>query len=441
MNSQVTENHWFEDIIDDVALPDSTLPWLQVSRQQARDNIVTLPMPMRQQEAWRYSNIDQLFKHQYHYHDEQFTALDDEDIDGWVYAEQDSYRLVFANGRCVPALSNIGALPSNIVMGSLRAIMATDPALVNRTLALNTWSHTDKFSELNRALLNDGLFVYIPENVVVDKPIEVVYLNISKDQQVLSSPRSVVALEKGARANLVERYTSLGDDSDYFFNGITEVYLHHSARLQHVRIQSESRQARHLSRVVLSQATASEYKGINIASGGLWSRSDIYADINGEHALCELDGLYLVGNQQHTDYHLDVQHNQPHCTSRENFRGIIHGKGRAVFDGRILVNKAAQKTDAQLTNKNLLLVENAEVDTKPQLEIYADDVKCSHGTTVGRIDPNQLFYLRSRGIAQQAARKMLCLGFADQILSAIDDQKLYQFIQSEIARALHQDMT
>jgi len=433
MNAQTANNRWFEDMVDAVNLPDSSVPWLQASRQQAKDNISTLDMPARKQETWRYSNVDELFKHRYRYYDEQFTALDDDDIDAWVYAEEDSHRLVFANGRCVPALSNISRLPDNIVIGSLRAIMSTDPELVNHYLAHNTWAHNDRFNELNRALLNDGLFIHVPENVVVEKPIEVVYLNISHDEQTLSAPRSVVALQTGAQATLIERYTSLGD-TDYFFNGITEVYLQPSARLRHYRLQGESRQAHHLSRVALSQASASEYKGINVAMGGSWSRTDIYAHIEGEHARCELDGLYLVGDKQQTDYHLDVQHKQPHSVSRENFRGIIHGKGRAVFDGRILVNKAAQKTDAQLSNKNLLMVENAEVDTKPQLEIYADDVKCSHGTTVGRIDPNQLFYLRSRGIAEQKARMMLCAGFAEQILAEIEDRPVYEFIQTEITK-------
>ncbi len=186
------------------------------------------------------------------------------------------------------------------------------------------------------------------------------------------------------------------------------------------------------------QDTASEYRGINVSTGGAWSRTDINARFDGEHASCELDGLYTVGKQQYTDYHLDVQHSLPHCRSREDFKGIVYGKGRAVFDGNILVEKDAQKTDAQLSNKNLLLSENAEVDTKPQLVIHADDVKCSHGTTVGRLDPNQLFYLRSRGIDEHEARKMICLGFAEQVLSHVEDAAVHDFLHAQIAAIFNQ---
>ena len=206
-----------------------------------------------------------------------------------------------------------------------------------------------------------------------------------------------------------------------------------NARLQHHRLQHETRNARHLSRIELRQQTASEYHGVNVATGASWSRTDINARFDGPHAVCELDGLYTVGDGQYNDFHLDVLHNVPHCRSREDFKGIVYGDGRAVFDGMILVEKDAQKTDAQLSNKNLLLSQKGEVDTKPQLEIHADDVKCSHGTTVGKLDPNQLFYLRSRGIDQHRARQMICLGFAEQVLSSFDDAAVHDYVQSQMA--------
>ena len=200
----------------------------------------------------------------------------------------------------------------------------------------------------------------------------------------------------------------------------------------------ECNNAHHFSFVAVNQATASEYHAVNLAAGSAWSRTEISTHFSGEHAICELDGLYIVGDNQYTDFHLDIRHNLPNCRSRENFTGIVHGHGHAVFDGRILVEKDAQKTDAQLSNKNLLLVENAEIDTKPQLEIYADDVKCSHGTTVGKIDPNHLFYLRSRGINKEQAYRMLCIGFAEQVLEQVKDVHMQEFIHAHIANIFSQ---
>ncbi|MEJ2399566.1 MAG: SufD family Fe-S cluster assembly protein [Gammaproteobacteria bacterium] len=175
-----------------------------------------------------------------------------------------------------------------------------------------------------------------------------------------------------------------------------------------------------------------------MASGGGWNRTDVNVDFAGTQANCELQGLYTAGSGQYTDIHLDVQHSLPACRSRENYRGIVHGKGRAVFDGRIVVAKDAQGSDASLSNRNLLLSENAEIDTKPQLEIYADDVKCAHGTTVGRLDPQQVFYLRSRGIPEPEARRMLCMGFAEQILATVEDERLHKFMLKEVTDKLQQ---
>jgi Fe-S cluster assembly protein SufD len=319
-----------------------------------------------------------------------------------------------------------------VIIGGLHQMLASEPGRVARLLGQGAWRAADIFSELNTALIDDGIFIQVAANCAVDKPVEVVYLNISADRNVLSQPRTMVILEAGSQASIIERFTGK-DESDYFFNGVTEVSLGENARLQHYRLQNESSRAHHLSRIALRQDTASHYRGFNIANGGAWSRTDISARFDGPHASCDLDGLYTVGERQYTDFHLDIVHSQPHCSSRENFRGIVFGQGRAVFDGRILVEKDAQKTDARLTNKNLMLSKLAEIDTKPQLEIHADDVKCSHGTTVGRLDPNQLFYLRSRGIDEHIARRMICLGFAEQVLTHVDDEKVHDFVHDSIA--------
>jgi len=433
MNIQLAHRKWFEDIVAQNAGTIADSPsWLNEVHRHARHAISDIALPHRKQEAWRYSDLGKLYKQDYHYDTDSISALKAGDIDSWVFSSDNSHRLVFANGRFVAELSTHHALPESIKIGSMQAMLSAEPALVSRWLQQLKSESADVFTELNMALMHDGVFVHVAEHNVVDKPIEVVYLNTSHQQNTLSQPHSLVILEAGARASVVERF--IGADSDtYFFNGITSVWLGANADLRHYRLQNESRRAHHLSHIVLRQDTASEYKGVNIATGGAWSRTNISARFEGQHANCELDGLYTVGEQQYTDFHLDVVHALPDCSSRENFKGIVYGKGRAVFDGRILVEKGAQKTDAQLSNRNLLLTQHAEVDTKPQLEIYADDVKCSHGTTVGKLDPNQLFYLRSRGINEDEARKMICLGFAEQVLANVDDEPVHNFIQHQIA--------
>ena len=434
-----SEQQWFREMLDKNthAIPDTNLDWLNETRNQARESMGQLVIPNRKQENWRYTELDDLYGQYYRAQTAPITALDEEDIDSWVYPAQESYRLVFANGRCVPELSNIEQLPHSIKLASLNAAFTTDTDMLEKWLRQTNWFAPDVFTELNAAMLNDGLFIHVPKDVVLAKPIEVVFLNLSFEYNVLAQPRSLIILEQGAQAKLVERYMSTGE-SEYFFNAMTEIYLGPHARLQHYRLQQESQHARHLSRVAVRQDTASEYQGINLANGAQWSRTDIFSRFDGPHASCDLAGLYTVGADQYTDFHLDVQHRVPQCRSRENFRGIIYGQGHAVFDGRVLVAKDAQKTDAQLTNKNLLLTRNAEVDTKPQLEIYADDVKCSHGTTVGKLDPNQLFYLRSRGISEPEARNMLCLGFAEEILAQVEDVHLHDFMQAQIAQLFTQ---
>jgi len=437
MSTQVLQRQWFDRVLtNNPPLVDAPDPdWLKLQRQQAGERVRQLPLPARKQEGWRYTELGDLFAHSYYNQLAPITGLDEGDIDSWVYSASDSYRLVFANGHCVPGLSNIDSLPDAIKIGSLRAMMSTDDGLVTRVLAQNAADDEDVFGTLNRAFLSDGLLIHVGAGIELSRPIEVVYLNLSFERNVLSQPRSLVVLEDGARIKLVERFVSTGD-STYFFNGVSEIFLGRQSGMQHIRMQDESENAHHLGRVSVSQDTASEYQAIHVATGAAWSRTDIAVRFVGPQADCSLAGVYTAGQRQYTDFHLDVRHSQPACRSREEFRGIVHAQGHAVFDGRVLVEAGAQKTDAMLNNRNLVLGEDAEVDSKPQLEIYADDVKCGHGSTVAGIDPQQLYYMRSRGISLETASRMLSLGFAEQVLSQIGDARLHGFISGCLSARL-----
>ncbi|MDX1698758.1 MAG: Fe-S cluster assembly protein SufD, partial [Thiohalobacterales bacterium] len=293
------------------------------------------------------------------------------------------------------------------------------------------------FSALNSAAIEDGLFIHVAQGHQPDRPIEVLHLTTAPVDAVVAQSRNLVLLEEGSQATIIERFTC-PDGSLYFNNCISEIFLQKEACLEHYRLQDESPAAYHMHSLFIDQQVRSRYRSAGFALGGAWSRAELKIELLGESAVAELDGLYVTGEQQLSDMHLDIHHAVPDCASYTNCKGLLHGRGRAVFDGRIEVRPHAVKSDAQLHNANLLLSRNAEVDTKPQLEIYADDVKCSHGTTVGQLDPAQLFYLRSRGIDEAEARRLLCLGFAGEILERCPITPLREHVESMVSGRLSQ---
>ncbi|EXJ16793.1 Fe-S cluster assembly protein SufD [Imhoffiella purpurea] len=410
--------------------------WLESQRLLARERLADLGVPDRKTEAWRYTSLKGLMEQGFGRTGETMAALQPDDLEEVLVPGLDAQRILLVNGRYLPELSGQGDLPAGVRIGGLRELLASEPDRLREHL--NAVAETDAqplFAALNTAGLDDGLVLWVGRGVVLERPIELVHLSVGLDEPRVAQPRHLVVLEDGAQATLIERYVSLGD-SIYCTNTVLELSLGRDALLRHDRIQMESANAFHISGLYLTQGADSRYLGVNIGLGASWSRTDLNCRFQGEHAECDLQGLYVAGDGQLMDYHLDVQHTQPNCNSREIFKGILHGHGRAVFDGRVFVAREAQKTDAAMSNRNLLLSESAEVDTKPQLEINADDVKCSHGTTVGQIEPEMLFYLRSRGIGASLARRMLCLGFAEEIIQRLSAEALRDHVSERVGRRL-----
>ncbi|MGB5260060.1 MAG: Fe-S cluster assembly protein SufD [Gammaproteobacteria bacterium] len=414
----------------DAAQPD----WMGAARDAAVQALNTLPLPDRKQEAWRYTRIDALLKQQF-LPAADAPAVPTATLNDCLLPAFDAWRLVFANGRFMPWLSNLHDLPAGAQLCNLREALTTNPEQLAAWFGQSAQHDGHVFTALNTALVNDGVYLHIDSGVELERPIEVIYFNQSADAPLLHQPRSLVVLGSDARATLVERYIG-PEPSVYFQNHLTEIVLGAGAVLSHDRLQDESRSAFHLGSVYLSQQQHSHYRGTTLAFGGRWTRTEYHSTFREAGATCELNGLYTVGDQQLNDFHLDVRHTVPDCTSREQFKGVLYGKGRAVFDGRILVEKQAQHSDAVLTNDNLMLSRDAEVDTKPQLEIHADDVKCSHGTTVGQLDPLQVYYLRSRGIDAVAARRMLCLGFAGEVLDTLETEAVRKLAAGRLTEIL-----
>lgn len=422
------------------------VPWLDAMRAAARERVAALGVPAAKAEGWRYTSPRALLE-------AGFTpagappALTLTDLAPLLVPGMAAHRLVLVNGRYVPALSEPGDLPRGARLGGLREALTQDPDALAGLLTAVAGDGAHVFTALNTAALDDGAVLLLERGVLLQRPVEILHVATGaasatdagvvagRGPAALAQPRHLIRLADGAQATVIERWVSLGDGA-YANNAVVEIELGRDAVLKHRRIQAEGPAGFHLSGVYSRQRQGSRYEAVNIGLGAGWARTDLVARFSGEHADCELNGLYLAGDGQVIDYHLDVQHDLPNCASRENFKGILYGKGRAVFDGLVYVAKDAQKTDAAMSNRNLLLSPNAEVDTKPQLEIYADDVKCSHGTTVGQIEPEMLFYLRSRGISAAVARRMLCLGFAGEIIDALGDEALAHQLAEQVGERL-----
>lgn len=425
---------WLTDPADpsNGARPD----WLETHCLLARARAQGLGLPDTKTESWRYTSLKGLMERGFGRVGESMTALQPDDLDELLIPGLDAHRVLLVNGRYLPGLSAHGELPAGVRVAGLRELIAGEPDRLRGHL--NAVAEADSqplFTALNTAGLDDGFVLFIPRGVVLERPIELIHLSVGLDEPRVAQPRHLVVLEDAAQATLIERYVGLGD-SIYCTNSVLELALGRDAALRHDRIQMESPNAFHLSALYLTQAAGSRYLGVNIGLGGSWSRTDLNCRFQGEHAECDLQGLYLAGDRQLMDHHLDVLHTQPNCTSRETFKGILYGRGRAVFDGRVLVAPQAQKTDAAMSNRNLLLSEGAEVDTKPQLEISADDVRCSHGTTIGQIEPEMLFYLRSRGLTASLARRMLCLGFAEEIIERLSSVAVRDHVSEQVGQRL-----
>ncbi len=389
--------------------------WLLLRQQQAARQLQQLHMPERREEGWRYTPLPPVVEHDFKPAEPEEELLFADDVAQLRLTEPDSPCIVLLNGFFMEELSSLPE-DGSLEIRNLNTALHGGSSEVFARLGELSGEQPHLFTALNTAMIGEGAYLRIPAGTVVAKPIEILHVSISFESEFIAQPRLLVVLEEGAQAVLIEHYEHLSDTL-CLNNMVAEIFLESGAQLLHPRLQSESLRTRHLSSLHIRQAAGSRYQGTTLALGGVWSRTEFHVGFSGSGADCQLNGFYLAGDKQSHDMHLDVIHAVPGCTSRERFKGILYGHSRAVFDGDVVVKADAQKTDARLTNDNLLLSRDAEINTKPRLEIYADDVQCSHGTTVGQIDPEMLFYLRSRGIPPAQAIQMICEGFAAEILA------------------------
>jgi Fe-S cluster assembly protein SufD len=327
-------------------------------------------------------------------------------------------RLVFLDGHYAAGLSAIGPQPEGVAIGSLAEALGSQAERIAPNLGQGASEEANAFAALNTAFFQDGAFVLVSAGTFVAAPIHLLFLSTGREAGATSHPRNLILAEAGSRVTVLETYASLGE-APGLTNAVTELALGEGALAEHCKFQDESLNAFHIAALRFRLGRSSNLTAHSLALGARLSRNNIRATLAGEGVECVLNGLYLTRADQLADHHMLVEHAQPHCQSHEYYNGILDGRSRGVFHGRILVRPAAQKTDAKQTNKNLLLSEEATIDTKPQLEIYADDVKCTHGATVGQLSDESIFYLRSRGLGLETARRMLIHAFAGEIIERI----------------------
>jgi Fe-S cluster assembly protein SufD len=393
--------------------------WLLPLRKAGIASFAKLGFPTLHDEDWRFTNVAPLTKLPLQ------PAVEPADdaaaktaLGKHVFAGLPGARLVLVNGYYSTALSSLRGLPAGVKVSNLAAAMVANSVFVEKQFSQCALTDDNAFAALNQAFFHDGGFVYVPAGVSIAEPIQFVFISTAKQDGETVQPRNLIIAEANSRVTIIESYLST-HNAAYFTNAVTEIAAGDNATLEHVKFQDEAADAFHLATIAGKLGRASHVKIHSFALGAKLSRTSIRANLAGEGLECILNGLYLTCDEQLADHHMIVEHAQPHCASHEYFNGILDDKSKGVFHGRILVRKIAQKTDAKQTNKNLLLSDHATADTKPQLEIYADDVKCTHGATIGQLNDESIFYLRSRGIGADNARRMLIHAFAGEIIARV----------------------
>jgi len=367
-------------------------------------------LPTRKVEDWRFTGVTHLAEADF------FNA--ESTVDPPVFEPlADAHRLVFVDGLLRPELSDINGLPSGVQLEGMSAALARAPETLGKDLGSRGSLVDHPFAELNTAQFRDGAVLRLPAGVVIHRPIQLAFLGGGLDRPTLSLPRILIVAGRASQATVVENHLSTAGRSLHC--AVSEIVLDDGAVVDHYRIVDEGPETTHIAAIDVRLGRDSAYRCHGFTIGGGLVRNDIFATLGGEGADATLNGLYLTGGRQHVDNHLRVRHRAPNCTSHQLYKGVLDDRSRAVFNGRIIVDPGAQKTDAKQSNRNLLLSQAALVHSNPQLEIFADDVRCTHGSTVGRLDEDAIFYLRSRGIDRTTAESLLTFAFASEVVDRV----------------------
>lgn len=404
---------------------------LNAIRTKGLEKFNSFSFPDRYTEEWKYTDVKQLA-------DTDFIPaapgiISDDVVSNLIGKNENEYRLVFINGVFAEELSELNGLANDIIISGFNKVVDEHPEYILSHTA-DMASIDNIFNALNTAFINDGAVCIIPDNKILDKTLSIIYVSGSDDKVVINNPRNLFVVGKNSEARIVQKF--IGNNNRYFTNSVTEVLLNENSKLELYKLVEENSEVIHIEKVQAEQEKNSKFYSFNFDFNGKIIRNDINSILHGEGAEAFFNGLYIADNSQHIDNHTQVDHAVPNCFSNEVYKGIMSDESTGVFNGKIIVRPNAQQTNAYQSNKNILLNSKAKIYTKPQLEIFADDVKCSHGATIGKLDEQAMFYLQSRGIPKDVANMMLIKGFISEIIAQISDEKLANYINSRLLEKL-----
>jgi Fe-S cluster assembly protein SufD len=409
--------------------------WLRQLQLEESKRFLERGLPTRKEERWKYSDVSFLENENYH-----LPALVNENqcrdlIAAKQAALAGSICIVFVNGYYSASLSDISRLPRGVVLCNMRAALTQHAELIKKYLSPGSAS---VFANLNMALLTDGIFLHVAANVTISAPLHFLYLN-ARQSNIVNCPRHLFIMDEASKACMLEEHCSQ-DADNYFTNIVTDIHTQANAQLKIFKIQNESVNATHFSQVIAQQKKDSALEIFHLALGAKFAREDVFVNLNETGASAAVNGFYFLNNDaQHIDHHIQIDHKAPFGSSEMFYKGILDKKSHGVFNGKIFVQEGAEKTRSQQANHNLLICKDAAIDTKPEFEIYADDVKCAHGAAVGQVDAEALFYLRARGIDAQTAMQMLTYAFAENVMARITEPALLQYMNKLLSEKLNHD--
>lgn len=406
-----------------INLSKETPDWFNNLRQQGLSRFIECGLPKIKDEEWKYTNISPITQHTYQ------IATDGQLMESdlfWKYCSKDEINIVFINGAFSKDYSNLKNIPKGFKIMALKEALVNYEATTKKLLSRYETNEETTFEALNKALMNDGAFIEIDDNISSDALIHIVYVTSVGDNETVCAPRSLISIGTSSEATILESHLSLNDDMVYFCNALTDIHVGENATLHYCKSQKESLKGYHIGITRVWQERNSNFDSFSLMVGSTITRNNVSVILNGEGANTTINGLYSTNGKQHVDNHTVIDHRVPHCTSNQLYKGILNGASRGVFNGKIFVRPIAQGTNSYQLNKNLLMGKDARIDTKPQLEIFADDVKCTHGATISQLNEDEIFYIQSRSIPKKEAIRMLSRGFVDDVLNMIRNDSINQ---------------
>ncbi len=401
-------------------------------RKEAISNFSALNFPNTKDEEWKYTNIAPLLKYNFKPSLLKGNITNDQ-VNKFLFDKLEHNLLVFVNGYYDEKLSRIKDLPNGVIAGSIASAIKDKSPIIVKHFGKYADYKSQIFTALSTAYTKDGAFIFVPDGKIVEDAFHVLFLTSSNDEKILTQPRNLFVAGKNSQLTIIEHYASINENI-YFTNSVTEIFVDENAIVDHIKLQEESKKAFHIGRMDVDQERNSNFSSHAISFGGDLSRNDFNTRFNGEGGESKLNGLFLIDGTQHFDVHTMIDHAKPHCNSHEHYKGILDDKSRGVFNGKVMVRKDAQKTNAFQENNNIILSNDALINTKPQLEIFADDVKCSHGATIGQLDQDSMFYLKSRGIGEDKARTILIHAFAIDVIQSIKVKAIKDYIEKILSK-------